>query len=101
MRGHGPRVMAHGVHPIRRSGVKLSHTGDLCTLDAADGERLWVLNESALALWELCDGETSLDEMVDAICCLCNISAERAITDVDEMLGAFTEAGLLRWSDET
>ena len=101
MAWRGPDVIAHGVHPVRRRGVEVSRHGELRALSDAEGERLWILNESALALWQLCDGETSLAEMVDAICSLCSVSQERARADVDDVLSAFTAAGLLYWSDAT
>jgi len=53
------------------------------------------LNESAAALWELCDGSTTIDEMVVAICEVSSVPADRARDDVERTLVEFQRAGLL------
>ena len=56
-----------------------------------------LLNETALAIWDLCDGETSPDEMVEAICELCGMHPDVVTEDVDRILGQFERAGLVVW----
>src|SRR5437588_7410160 len=101
MRGNEMNLVADAVLPVRRAGIEIRRQRDVQVLCDAGGEPRWVLNESALALWQLCDGDTALGEMVDAICSLCNVSEERAFSDVNETLVAFTVAGLLGWVDGT
>ena len=43
-----------------------SEGNQTAVFDPATG-RLSLLNPSALAIWELCDGETDRDEIVDAL----------------------------------
>ena len=57
------------------------------------------LNDTAFALWELCDGETSPDEMVEAICTLFATSATAVAGDIARTLARFTELDLIEWSD--
>ena len=92
-------MLGQMARPLRRPGLEVGHEAALVVLRATDGRLLWVLNESALALWQLCDGETSRDEMVDAICALCGITRERAGADVDRTLTSFTSARLISWCD--
>jgi hypothetical protein len=64
--------------------------------DRARSESL-VLNESALALWELCDGETTLEDMSAAICEASAIPPDQADEDVRQTLEKLDSAGLLDW----
>jgi hypothetical protein len=48
-----------------------------------------VLNETALALWELCDGGTTADEMVSAICVLFDADRRVIAADVQRILREF------------
>jgi Coenzyme PQQ synthesis protein D (PqqD) len=61
----------------------------------AHGAAVLVLNDTAAALWELCDGSTSMEEMVMAICDLSSISPTRARADVEATLARFQQGGVL------
>jgi coenzyme PQQ synthesis protein D (PqqD) len=56
-----------------------------------------LLNDTALAIWDLCDGETKPEEMVEAICQLCGMHPDVVDEDVDRILGEFGDAGLVVW----
>ena len=56
-----------------------------------------LLNETALAIWDLCDGETSAGEMIEAICQLCGMHPDVVSEDVERILREFEEAGLVEW----
>lgn len=54
--------------PQRRDDVRVHGTGDTTSvLTDERGAAAFQLNDTALALWELCDGRTSVAEMVGAI----------------------------------
>lgn len=55
-----------GPLPQRRSDVKLHEDGDRSTLVTTSGTR-FELNPTARAIWELCDGDTTVDELATAI----------------------------------
>lgn len=59
-----------------------------------------MLNDTALAIWHLCDGETSTEEMVTAICELFNTERDVVVHDVNRILEKFESAGLLFWGNE-
>ena len=63
--------------------------------DSGDGAVVATLNESAAAVWELCDGTTTVGEIVSAICDLSSIAPSRARRDVERTLAALEEAGLM------
>jgi hypothetical protein len=54
------------------------------------------LNPTALALWELCDGETGVDEMVDAVAELFSLPSQQARSDVEAALGDMVALGVIR-----
>ena len=58
-------------------------------------DSLHMLNDSARAIWELCDGETSPDEMADAVAELTGLRREDAQTDVSIALGELRSLGLV------
>jgi hypothetical protein len=86
----------HG-YPTRRADVLLVDDGVNSMLARADGERTHLLNPTARAIWELCDGETAPDEMTSAICQVFAVSWDDASADVASALEALTGIGLVDW----
>ena len=83
--------------PRRRSGIEVRSEGDRHTLrDVATGT-VCVVNDTALAVWELCDGTTAPEEMVTSICMVFDAAPDLVLTDLEETLATLTEAGLLEW----
>jgi hypothetical protein len=64
-----------------------------------DGRQLCALNETALAVWELCDGATAPDEIVHAVRIACGLSEETAREDITRTLSELTAVGLLSWGE--
>lgn len=54
------------------------------------------LNPTAFALWELCDGKTTVAEMIAAVCDLFAISGEQAERDVTSAIRRLRTADLVR-----
>ena len=86
-------------YPARQAEVRVERDGTRTVLVVGDG-RGFVLNETALALWELCDGGTLPEEMVDAVRIACGVARDAAELDVSRALDELTEAGLLSWSGD-
>ena len=83
--------------PVRREDVWLRTSGEEnAVYDPATGG-LHLLNETARAIWELCDGDTTQDEMVMAICHLSGLHPEVVTEDVQRTLAEFDSLGILRW----
>ena len=53
------------------------------------------LNTTALALWDLCDGRTTVSEMTVAVFQLFDISAENAAADVVRTVSQLRDLGML------
>jgi len=84
--------------PVRRTDVVLIDDEDRSLLVKPDDQGTHVLNPTARAIWELCDGVTLPSEMVDAICEVFNVEAAQAEEDVTRTLDQLTEVGLILWS---
>jgi PqqD family protein of HPr-rel-A system len=83
--------------PIRSEGAWLRATGDEnAVYDPATGG-LHLLNETARAIWELCDGETTVDEMISAICELSGLHPDVVTEDVQRTITEFEQLGIVRW----
>ena len=90
--------MQLGRLPVRRSDILLADedTGSLL-IDTELGTT-HRLNPAARAVWELCDGATTLGELVDAICQVFAVPHEVARRDVATTLEQLQHAGLVSWS---
>ncbi len=80
----------------RRTAVGNIHRyGQGAVVSSGRASRSVALNPTALALWELCDGNTTVREMVDAVCELFAIETERARMDVESALAQMYAAGVI------
>ena len=82
--------------PLRTSGARVEPRGEENVLLAAQGQAT-SLNTTALALWELCDGSTSVDEMVSAIDRFFDADAGVIRQDVTATLEELVARGFLSW----
>ena len=83
--------------PVRREGVWLRTTGEENAVFDPETGGLHLLNETARAIWELCDGDTTPEEMVKAICELSGLHPDVVTEDVSRTLLEFEHLGILRW----
>jgi hypothetical protein len=90
------RRVHHG-YAARRADVLLVDDGVDSVLVPPDEERTHLLNPTARAIWELCDGQTDAEEMAAAICQVFAVSWDDAMTDVARALNTMTEVGLVEW----
>jgi len=86
--------------PVRRTDVRLIDEDSRSVLiDDREGVT-HVLNPTARAIWELCDGTTTLDELVDAICQVFSVQHGVALRDVAAVLAQLEDAGLVAWASD-
>jgi hypothetical protein len=85
--------------PVRRSDVWVRQvSGENAIYDPLT-QAVHLLNDTALAIWEQCDGATTPSEMVGAIVDLSGLHEEVVVEDVGRTLAEFDRAGLVRWVD--
>ena len=88
-------TMTLSSRPRRRTGLQLRVSGDEAVLVDRSSEAVHVLNDTALALWQLCDGETTVEEMVVAAVGLFDAQERRLERDVLDALDAMASRGIL------
>lgn len=81
--------------PIRRGELVRMEGADGWTIYEPETDSLHVLNDSARAIWELCDGETSPSEMARAISELTGVDYGQADHDVEIALEMLSGLGLV------
>ncbi len=69
--------------------------------NVGDMDSIFTLNEVGTLVWELIDGQTSVSQIVVAICNECDVAQEEAEKDVIELLGSLEAAGLIHTYEES
>ena len=85
--------------PRRRHDVWLRSVGGEHAVFDPVSKGLYMLNETARAIWELCDGDTTADEMVMAICEVSGLPPDVVAEDVHRTLSEFDRLGMLEWDE--
>jgi len=81
--------------PKRRGKLWKQEARDAASVYEKESEGLHVLNSTALAIWELCDGETSPNEIAHAVSELTSLDEATAEIEVATTLEALRSIGLL------
>jgi hypothetical protein len=85
--------------PVRADGVEVIRRNGKAYLRRIGADRVYKLNDTAFALWELCDGDTAVHEMVQAVDDLFTAPREDLSRDVMSALEELVRDGLLTYSD--
>jgi len=75
--------------------VSLQRVGQEAILHDRRNGRAHVINESAAQIWELCDGNHTLDQIVSAFSTSYELPAADVQADVEYILAKFHELGVL------
>lgn len=81
--------------PVRREGASAVELDDNLAVYDDVGQLLILLNASAGSVWQLCDGSTTVGEMIDALREAYPDDASVIGDDVRETLRKLAELGLL------
>jgi hypothetical protein len=81
--------------PARRGGASAVELDDNVALYDEVGQLLILLNTSAAAVWERCDGTTTLDVMARELAAAHGADAAVVAEDVRQTVGKLAELGLL------
>jgi hypothetical protein len=64
--------------------------------NVGDLDSIYTLNELGTMIWELIDGQKTVNQIVEEICISYDVSPEEARKDSLEFLDSLEEAGLIR-----
>ena len=81
--------------PRRRGQAWMQRDGSETAVFNPDTGVLHLMNASALAIWEMCDGETTPEEMAEAIDELTGLGSEASVADVETALTRLMRASLV------
>ena len=87
--------MNEGSRPARIGQVWTRPEGDETAIFEPSSQRLIRLNPTARAIWELCDGETEVDEVVDALVELTGRLRAEVTAEVEGTLERLRNLGLI------
>ena len=85
--------------PRKVGEVWVRREGDRTAIYDPKTGLLYVLNASALALWELCDGGTTAPEMAEALSELTGLATETTLEEVIATLETLWDRGLVSGFD--
>lgn len=81
--------------PTRKGEAWVRREGDGVAVFNPETRTLHLLNPSALAIWELCDGETTAREMAEAVDVITGMGEGPSRDDVITALDNLAAAGLI------
>ena len=81
--------------PIRIDGVREYKLGDELLLYTPDSDDAHVLNTSAMAIWKLCDGNRTVDEIIDTLAEWLEQPVEELSKDIIKGFTELHQKGLL------
>ena len=81
--------------PLWASNVIWRRIEDEVVLITDDGLAVHVLNKTAAHIWELCNGEQGLSDIVESVCEQFDTTVEEATKDAAELVDNLDQLGLL------
>ena len=81
--------------PTQNKDVSLQRVGQEAILHDRRNGRAHVINESAAQIWELCDGQHTVDEIVSAFAAAYELPTADVRADVQYILAKFHELRVL------
>ena len=68
--------------------------GEAVLFDRAT-QRTHRMNETALVIWDACDGQRTTDDVARELADRFEVARDRALVDVEQVLAAFAQSGLV------
>lgn len=93
--GAGAPPSHDGRPPVRSAAVTLERVGEEAILHDRERGRVHVVNGSAARLWELCDGQATLDEIVVAFAASYGAAPNAVRSDVEAAVARFRDLGVV------
>ena len=83
--------------PVRKQGITGKDIGGETLLYDLDGDAIHALNRTAQLIWELCDGDHSVEDMEQSIKASFSVDDSHDVSgDIERTLEVFAAKGLLQ-----
>ncbi len=83
--------------PLRKGELVQRGTDQTWAIYEHESDSLHELNASARAIWELCDGETTPEEMATALSELTGMELPKALGEVTKTIDTLASSGLVSY----
>lgn len=83
--------------PLRKGEIVQRGTDQTWAIYERESDSLHELNASARAIWELCDGETTPEEMAKALSELTGMELQEALGEVTRTIHTLKSSGLVSY----
>ncbi len=74
--------------------------GDDVVVIKDDGQSLYVLNKTAAFIWDMCDGVSGIEDIVQKLCERFEVTPEEAREDVKKIIKVLTKMGVIKYNKE-
>jgi pyrroloquinoline quinone biosynthesis protein D len=92
---HGDCEAAHASPPCRASGIQEYRLGDEMLLYVAGSQTAHALNPSAVAIWELCNGTRTIEEISQELARRLGHAGDALLPGVSQGIARLRDLGLL------
>jgi hypothetical protein len=89
------RNMTESTIPFRKDGFRLEEMDNELLLFNPDNLEVLYLNPTARLVWEMCDGQRTLQQITDLLCEAYPEAAQAIPNDVQETLRRFLQHGAI------
>ena len=79
--------------PLRKNGFHVEQLDDAYLLYHPGGDQIVQMNPTAYVIWQLCDGQRTVDELVEVLQQAYPDAVNEIATDVPEMLQQWAKDG--------
>jgi len=83
-------------NPIRRNDLMERQVGTDYMLYDVTGRAVHLMNQTAFFVWERCDGDHAVQDIINEAASLYEISGEKIEADIQECLAALRHKSLLK-----
>ena len=85
---------------VKTEDIIWRRIGDEIVVIKDDGLSTHVLNKTAAHIWEMCDADCGLDEIVASLCERFDVNQEVASADIKEVVEKLAQIGILDTVEE-
>ena len=89
------------LHPVRSAGVTESQSDGEVILYSPGSEQALILNQSSALIWQLCDGRSSVGEIINALSEAFPDAGDQIQEDVINAIESLRTAGVISLKDST
>lgn len=88
-------------HITKAENIISRRVGEEVVVIKDDGLSLYILNKTAAFIWDLCDGNIDINNIVEKLCERFEVTPEEASEDVKKIIKVLTKMGIINYNKES